>query len=134
MNVIEKHNKRYCGSKTIAECNKEKALAVRAGQKLLKMMKGKGWHLHVFENLGWHYAVINGPLYVSNDNSLYSALLSDDIEKAGWAPAYWSPGYRGFKDPNDAVRYVVSFARHWVNNRQKALAFAEDYVFEAGAV
>ena len=81
--------------------------AQQAGQLLLGKMRGTGWKLRVWENLGWHYSVSAGPVCVheSADGGFF-ALVSDDPEKAGPGASFWTrPG--GYTDPNRAVRAAV---------------------------
>ncbi len=81
-----------------------------AGEKLLKRMKGKGWLLRVWENLGWHYSVhlfnltLSEHLYRSKKS--YSALLITNESFAGSGEVFWSDK-ESFDDPNEAVTHQM---------------------------
>ncbi len=84
-------------------------------------LKGKGWTLRIWENLGWHCAAQNKTLSVSTykykqDRRTYSCLLASTSRTPGGGAGFWTERKRGpFYDPNDAVRYAIESARHFVD-------------------
>ena len=89
--------------------------ARRHGKVLLRRMKGTGWKLEVWENLGWHYCVVNGNLtvYASEymDGISYTALLGDEGPHAGLP--LWSSHFSS-KDPNEVARNQLEIAEDTV--------------------
>jgi len=78
--------------------------AIEEGKKLLKLMKGSGWKVHVWENAGWHYAVMAPHVTVYPCMGFpmkYFAMVSDRRE-AHSTPTAWSDDRR-FTDPNKAA-------------------------------
>lgn len=81
----------------------------RKGRVLLKLMRGKGWKLRVWENMGWHYSVVSGPISVHptlwSDETYYFSMISDDPKRAGGGAGIWtSSGLATRKDPNQSVK------------------------------
>ena len=70
-----------------------KVAAERAGKAALKTMP-KGWRLRVWENLGWHFSILNGPaaIYESSVDGSFNCLISDDPKATGWGGVGWSGG------------------------------------------
>jgi len=102
-----------------------KADATKKGKALLKRMRGKGWKLHVWENLGWNYSVENGPLSVSPaSRTEFFCLLSDDVRYTCGGLAMWTTDFKS-SDPNKAVAHAAASARKVVNRLEKAVSFAE---------
>jgi len=100
--------------------------AKAAGKKLLKKMKGKGWKLRVWENMGWHYCVHNGGLSVypcrSKGMTKFHAMLSEDcFSDLG----IWSFGFYASVDPNKAVQNKIKDARKVVNELNSVVVTAE---------
>lgn len=129
-NTIDKHNRLYCRGYGPSQCKAERASAIKDARKLLRLLKGKGWSFNVFENLGWHYAAINGPLYVTGSEGHYFTMLSDGDKDPGSTPCEWSPPHRDFKDPNEAVKYAVEYASCVEAKRLKALTYAQNVVMD----
>ncbi len=76
--------------------------ATENGKKLLARMTGRGWKLRVWENLGWHYSVVNGDLgiYPGEYTGYYSFLSvggKGSMGAVGWGTA-------DHRDPNKLVR------------------------------
>jgi hypothetical protein len=102
------------GLKTAFHTKKE---AQKAGEELLSKLKGKGWRIKVWSNLGWHYNLANGRLTIHPDsfNKGYMALLSDATCKhIGGGAAFWTNS-KSFKDPNDAVKDQIKRAKSFVS-------------------
>lgn len=106
--------------------------AERAGNKLLKMMKGKGWKLRVWENIGWHYEAYNPPLSVysshvtRNGNQHYHCLMSCDLKEAHFGAGIWSTRGQTSKNPNVVVRKQIKKAREVVDQYMAAVEHAEE--------
>jgi hypothetical protein len=92
-----------------------KAQAIDAGRQLHARMKGGGWVLHVWQNLGWHYCVRRGPLGVHPSNSGgYFTLLAGQVDGDGGFPA-WTSGDT-YHNPNRAVDAQLVAATKFVND------------------
>lgn len=108
--------------------------ATKRGKALLKRVKGRGWKLDVWENLGWHYAVRNGPLTVyadryTKDRSMrYSTLLGGEPKDRHCGSLNWSPPSKGYRDPNRAVRAQLKAARAYVNQVDALVTDLEDSI------
>jgi hypothetical protein len=83
-----------------------KKQAEKKGRALLRLMKGEGWKLDVWENLGWHYAVKsrNISVHQDKDDGTFYCYLG---ESGGLG--IWHTG-KHFTDPNDAVSEQVKDA------------------------
>jgi hypothetical protein len=101
-----------------------------AGNKLLKRMKGKGWKLKVWENLGWHYAVylpigdawrltVHPSLY--RDEEAYFTLLG----RGGGGEPCWTPE-GSHPDPNQAVRDQMDLIRDFIYERAEMFTDLEE--------
>lgn len=80
--------------------------AHKNAKRLLAKMLTKGWKIRVWENLGWHYKIQNGYMFVSPDSfrgggERYFAGLATEIGAVG-TPSYWHKS-ESFSDPNRAV-------------------------------
>jgi hypothetical protein len=86
-----------------------KAEATEAAQALKKRMKGRGWKIRVWDNIGWHFAVQNGPLNVHQCGDKYSCLLGDGVSGCG----LWHSAHDGCfdPDPNKVVRVTIERAK-----------------------
>lgn len=99
-----------------------KLQAVTRGRALLARMRGQGWRLRVWQNLGWHYQCSNGTLHVyvslpSRGDALarYWTLMGYD---SGGRTELTQPGCPNFTDPNAAVLAQVRFAREYIEMLQ----------------
>lgn len=85
-----------------------KQQATRAGKALLRRMKGHGWKLRVYENLGWHYSVETNRIHVVGPShpgeETFMALMSPHY-------SYFSGEVQHRKDPNKAVKILLAGAR-----------------------
>jgi hypothetical protein len=98
--------------------------ARREGRKLLKRMKGKGWKLRVWENLGWHFCVWNGPaaVYPSINGKFHCLLADHDCKGTGAGHGEWTTT-ESFADPNKAVACELASAESVVQKYIKALKY-----------
>lgn len=113
---------------------KTEAEAKSAGEKLLARMKGDGWRLRVWENLGWHISVINWPIAVNEivlkKKILYYVSMTDDPESKFIVglPTYLCADHRNFSDPNEAVEAQLKFARTFAEQILAAVKHGESIV------
>lgn len=94
---------------------KTKAAAEAAALKLLQRMKTPGWKTHIWNNMGWHYALQNGfvSLHASSariGGDTYFAMISHDEGGSGGLSMWTKSGGNSFKDPNKAVEFAVETA------------------------
>lgn len=89
-----------------------KEQARKASVELAERMEGGGWTPEHWSNIQWHFCVRKGPLRVSEDyEGKYSCLMGD----GGSGEGIWHHGtHQGFKDPNAAVKAVISHAEEVV--------------------
>lgn len=101
-----------------------KAQAQEKGEELLKLMKDKRWELRVWENMGWHYAVRNGPIDVhpAHDGS-YGCLVAESIDGDGGS-MLWSTNF-SHSDPNKVAAHEVEAAREVLDKITTAIEYAE---------
>lgn len=106
---------------------RSRRMAEDLAEKLLNQMKGSGWKLKIWENLGWHYCVCNGPLQVhpsSIDDSYFTLLDGDG--SGGGSPCYSVD--TNFNDPNEAVRVQLETARLFVNSQDEIVRKLEEKI------
>lgn len=102
--------------------------AERNAQALVAKLKGKGWKPVVFENAGWHWRAVSGPVtvYPSTAGDKFWCMIGSEPKRCAGGAGFWTPQQtKYFKDPNravkDAMRHVYAF-----NQRiQKTIAMAE---------
>jgi len=106
--------------------------ARRLGEALLKRLKGKGWKLHVWETLGWHYEVstcgltITGSHYPS-EKLTYWAMLNWD-GKGSHGAIDLKVDFRS-SDPNKVVQAALEVARKRMNQmRRLHRRFSQNFV------
>lgn len=135
-NPIRK-GKTYCSSACGGGCTMaDYKTALARGKRLLARMKGKGWKLHVNENIGWFYCVYNSNVTVSpnygasnikqypDESKLtYSCLISDEVGKAHSGLAMWGDNFTS-KNPNKAVAHELANVRLVVGKLFAALVSA----------
>jgi len=99
-------------------------VARRHGEALLEQMKGTGWKLEVWENLGWHYCVVNGTLYIYAheymDGISYTSLMGDGKHPHAGLPV-WTDDYHS-KDPNKVVEHQLAFAQKYMDHINAAFS------------
>lgn len=95
--------------------------AHKRGAALLKKLKGKGWRVRVWENIGWHYAAHLGPseqgclsLHPHSDGSAKYAVL---LGAAGAGNYQWYVRKR-YRDPNTAVRAQMRAVKAYLDRWQ----------------
>jgi len=106
--------------------------ARKAGAKLLLKMAGHGWHLRVWENMGWHYCAQNGGMTVhlsSLKHEKYFALL--DYGSGGGGLAHWTD-QNIYADPNKAVRVQLEIAQKYIRDGLSFLDLLSDRLFLGG--
>ena len=104
--------------------------ATKEGKALLARMKGSGWKVRVWENLGWRCSVYNGPIevYVGfyNDEVEFSCLMGDMLEDdPGMGSMLWHDSFHS-KDPNKVVKRQVKKAREKVDELDMVVRFVEE--------
>lgn len=91
--------------------------ATSAANKLLRQMKTFGWHIEVWENLGWHYGLllqtgkdsgVNLCVSHSREKITYFCLASRNYLGSG--ETQWTDG-KFFADPNDAFAHQVKLIK-----------------------
>lgn len=91
--------------------------AEREARNLVAKLKGKGWKPRVWENIGWHFKAMSGPVQVYpsavGDDRFWCMVGSQPDDNMGGA-GFWTPQrLRVFKDPNravkDAMKHVYEF-------------------------
>jgi hypothetical protein len=90
-------------------------------------MKGKGWKLRVWENLGWHYSIYAGALSIHVNHYLrrvrYSSLMADRASEHIYGSSLWTDN-ESYGDPNRAARAAVQLAEGVMANLTKVLDVA----------
>jgi hypothetical protein len=116
------------------------AEARAAGQNLRRRMLTKGWKIRVWESLGWHMTLLNGPIVLRMQESsrgLYYAWVSEDelgrSTRPEWAPGQNDHFFGTFEDPNDAVDFIVGFVERAIQRQVSVLQRAQKIVQGAGA-
>jgi len=102
--------------------------AEKAGQELLGKMKDPNWKLRVWQNLGWHCEISNGPISISyhpESQNPYLILMSDDPRRNGVGAIFWHMDKSSFKDPLVCIKKQVEAARKRVNLIYSAVLVAE---------
>lgn len=94
--------------------------AFRKGNALLNRMKGKGWKLDVWENLGWWYCVYAGPIsvYPTHDSNKFHCLMAEGLGNKGHAGggSYLWKTDDNLRDPNELVKRQIQIAQAVVDN------------------
>jgi len=98
-----------------------KAEATQKAKVLLARMKGTGWKIRVFENLGWHYGVETDRLSVRGTeiNGDYFCLLKPHF-------TFFGAVGRSKTDPNKAVQATLRNARASLAGYNQILAEANN--------
>lgn len=95
----------------------------------LHKMHGKGWYTRVWENVGWHWCLHNGPVNVNASHSAFGpptfwAMVSPTDGGSGGLAA-WSPDHKHFRDPNKAARHAIKAARRYVDSLDSVVKMTE---------
>ena len=104
------------------------------GNTLHNRMKGPGWELYVWENLGWHHSVCNGAMVVRGSSlgpaingaeDEYDCLMnSDHDDPHGGGHLDWTTNFSS-GDPNEVVLHQLREARDVLNRYIKAVTYLE---------
>ncbi len=100
---------------------------------LKKLMKTKGWKIRVWENIGWHYSLKNGPVNLSEYNcgkeTSYSCLIAHTPGFCGGL-ALWTEDSKSrranaaSKEPNACVARAMWFAWSVINEHYQGIKAA----------
>lgn len=105
------------------------------GRKIKKKLKGKGWKIRVWENLGWHVAWHLGrvslyPSQYSDGPVKYHTLISDNDDSLGSGACMWTRNNYS-EDPNEVVRqdlqYCLEVASDAIRGLKDVQKILKDY-------
>lgn len=95
---------------------------------------GDGWETRVWENLGWHYDVVKGPVKIKpgygGDKSRYTAWIEPNVVLNGPRMGIALQVIADGKEPEDALGNAVQDARTMISRMEGALAILNDTVSE----
>lgn len=105
---------------------KTKAEAITNAVALVKQMKGSGWRPVVFENIGWYWRAVSGPVQVyPSDNGKFWSMIGGEAKGSPGGLAMWTPQRcTYFKDPNRAVRDALKHVECKMADLNEAVAAA----------
>lgn len=114
-----------CKGRVIGMTFRTKEAAYSKGRRTLEKLKGEGWRLRVWENLGWHFALYNGALSLyyhryNDDKGSFSCMMSDKLGEGGYGAMIFSH-HESFRDPNEAVAHQLKMSRAVVMNLVKVV-------------
>lgn len=123
------NGKTYCAPACGGGCTKVAYdKAVRDADALVARMRGTGWRPFVFENLGWHYRAISGPVQVypsSNGDGRFWVMIGGNPKNNPGGLSMWTPDrIPHFKDPNRAVRVALLEVERVMADLNETLAAA----------
>lgn len=119
-----KNGRIYCSPGCGAGCtHKEYERAVSKSERLQKRM-GPGWKTRVWENLGWHYELTQGPISLSESDGEYIALINNDPKEAGGGLSLWTDLSKRSREPKEAVRLAVKYMQNIVQQHNRVLEAA----------
>lgn len=99
---------------------KTKRKAKTRAMEVLSMLKGSGWKIRVWENLGWYYGIYRHNLRVyENFDKTFHCLLSAGGHAGGLI--VWADKNYSYTNPNKAVRKQFKQARKYVQHLQKVI-------------
>jgi hypothetical protein len=106
--IIRKRDGTYCAPSCGAGCLykdylRVKAAALRAAKDL------PGWHVEVFDNLGWYWA-LHSPYYYLTVRPMLNGKYT--CAMYGGTPTHLSCVYGGSATPSAAVRHYLKFLQH----------------------
>ncbi len=95
--------------KTITNYNTTKAQATDMGRVLVQRLndRRRGWKLHVWENLGWHYSALHSASGLSVSPSVKNGEFYAMLQPS-WSVFY--RGHKAFRSPHKAIEHVISGA------------------------
>jgi hypothetical protein len=107
--------------------------ARKKAEEVKDQLPGKGWKIHVWENIGWHYRVIRGPVRVSSNYiGTYGASVEgpvwDSSSRCGYGLTVHGP------DRSTPMKAMKAAIKKFKNQVKKVLEYskkvdviAEDY-------
>lgn len=102
--------------------------AERNARNLVARMKGEGWKPVVFENMGWHWRAVSGPVqvYPSGMGDTFWCMIGSEPKQSVGGAAFWTPQRtRCFKDPNRAVRDAMKHVYEFTERISQTVAMME---------
>lgn len=103
--------------------------AERNARNLVGQLKGKGWKSQVWENMGWHYKAVSGPVQVypwTNGGDRFWCMVGSDAKGSAGGAGYWTPQrVKHFKDPNRAVKDAMKHVYAFVERVNQVVTAAE---------
>lgn len=127
---IAKGNK-YCSPACGGGCTKLAYLQAKKEAAVCKKLLGKKWKVHIWENLGWCWAVECFPFSVRGNRSFtgkmfYYAMTCDDRAHLGAGSYLWQGKSIESIDPRKVIRHEVQRIEYTVGQllelRSKAIA------------
>lgn len=119
----------YCAPGCGGQCTKAAYdKAVKDANATMLRMKGNGWKVVVFENLGWHWHVVSGPVQVHPERKgkgFWCMIGSEPKDNAGGSGLWTSSQVKVFKDPNRAVADALNDVYPVIERLNKTLRAAE---------
>jgi hypothetical protein len=119
---------RYCAPACGRGCTRaEYDAAVANAAALVKRLRGTGWKPLVFENMGWHWRAVSGPVqvYPTDGGTKFWCMIGDRVKGSPGGLAMWTPSRCAqFKDPNRAVRDALLHVERKMANLNEVLAAA----------
>lgn len=116
------------GEKEMSDLNR-KDDAERNARNLVARLKGKGWKPVVFENMGWHWRAVSGPVqvYPSGTGDTFWCMVGSEPKYCAGGAGWWTPQRtRCFKDPNRAVRNAMKHVYEFRDRIIRVIAAAEN--------
>jgi hypothetical protein len=99
--------------------------ATKKAEELLAKMTTKGWRIRVWENLGWHYGITNGWIYITPyfDDGTWCVMVNRTGEDTCDSYPYATRMNTG-NDPNVAVLQRLQEIKTWNEEIKRAIAKA----------
>jgi len=94
--------------------------ANRKAEILKTQLKGDGWTIRVWENIGWHYSLHNCGLSLMEEESVerleYWCLLASDLKYTGSGEIYWAEeeSDRFHFSPHEAIEAQLKLAEEYL--------------------
>jgi hypothetical protein len=103
--------KTYCSPACGCGCTRrDHDRAVRDADRLVCILAGSGWKSVVWENSGWHFGAVSGPVQVYGDRRgrngrlRYTCLISDLVDGSPGGSLIWTAQTsHPYDDPSEAV-------------------------------
>jgi hypothetical protein len=108
---------------------KTKAEALKAARHARSLLNHPtGWKVEVWNNGGWHYHLVNGPMRLCPSHGDFSTkffcLLSDTMTKGYGGSALWSTRFT-HANPNKVIAYQIAVAQRRLNELVKIKIFLD---------